>query len=77
MQDCPWSIPILSIGMETRMITKDVSITGTPFEIDRIWIEDGRLSYTRKGDSLVYSGPGKPGIKALISALQEILKALE
>ena len=58
------------------MITKDISITGTPFEIDRIWVEDGRLFYTRKGDSLVYSGPSKPGIKALISALQEIFKGL-
>ena len=59
------------------MITKDISITGSPFEIDRVWVEDGRLFYTRKEDSLVYSGPSKSGIKALISALQEISKALK
>ena len=59
------------------MVTKDVSIPGAPFEIERIWIEDGRLFYTRQGDSLVSTGPSKPGVKALIAALQEIFKALE
>ena len=58
------------------MVTKDVSVPSSPFEIERIWIEDGRLFYTRQGDSLVSAGPGKPAVKALIAALQEILKAL-
>ena len=31
------------------MVTKDVSVPGAPFEIERVWIEDGRLSYTRTG----------------------------
>ena len=59
------------------MMAKDVSIPGAPFEIERIWIEDGRLFYTRQGDSLVATGPSKPGVKALIAALQEILRALK
>jgi hypothetical protein len=59
------------------MVIKDVSISGAPFEIERIWIEDGRLFYTRQGDSLVSTGPGKPGVKALIAALQEILRTLK
>ena len=59
------------------MVTKDVSIPGAPFEIERIWIEDGHLFYTRQGDSLVSTGPGKPGVKALLAALQEILRALK
>ena len=57
------------------MVTKDVSVPGAPFEIERVWIEDGRLSYTRRGDSLVSAGPTRVGVKALIAALQEILKA--
>ena len=59
------------------MVTKDVSVPGAPFEIERIWIDDGRLLYTRQGDSLVSTGPSKPGVKALIAALQEILKAMK
>ena len=43
------------------MVTQDVSIPGAPFEIARIGIEDGRLFYTRQGDSLVSPGPTKPG----------------
>jgi hypothetical protein len=57
------------------MITKDLTVPGAPFGIERIWIEDGRLSYTRQGDSLVSGGPSKVGVKALITALQEILRA--
>ncbi|MGA2766455.1 MAG: hypothetical protein ABSG17_24185 [Spirochaetia bacterium] len=59
------------------MVTKDVSVSGAPFEIERVWIEDGRLFYTRQGDSLVSTGPSKPGVKVLIAALQEILKAMK
>jgi predicted GH43/DUF377 family glycosyl hydrolase len=59
------------------MVTKDVSVPATPFDIERVWIEDGRLFYTRQGDSLVYTGPSKSGVKALIAALQEILKAMK
>ena len=62
--------------LETGMITKDVSIPDAPFEIERVWIDDRRLFYTRRGDSLVYSGPDRTGVKALLAALQEILKAL-
>lgn len=58
------------------MITEDVSVPSAPFDIERIWIDDGRLFYTRRGDSLMYVGPGRPGVKAFIAALQEILKAL-
>jgi hypothetical protein len=64
-------------GLEAGMVIKDVSISGAPFEIERIWIEDGRLFYTRQGDSLVSIGPSKPGVKALIAALQEILRTLK
>jgi hypothetical protein len=59
------------------MVTKEVSPLGAPFEIERIWIEDGRLFYTRQRNSLVSTGPSKPGVKALIVALQEILRALK
>ena len=44
-------------GPEACMVTKDVSVPGTPFDIERIWVEDGRLFYTRQGDSLVSTGP--------------------
>jgi len=64
-------------GLEAGMVTKNISIPGAPFEIERIWIEDGRLYYTRQEDSLVSTGPSKPGVKALIAALQEILRALK
>ena len=57
------------------MVTKDVSVPGTPFGIERIWIEDGRLRYTRQGDSIVEAGPNRAGLKALIDALNVILKA--
>ena len=33
------------------MITKDIGIPGAPFEIERMWIDDGHLFYTRRGDS--------------------------
>lgn len=59
------------------MVTRDISVPGAPLEIERIWIDDGRLFYTRRGDSLVYPGPGEPGLRALISALQEMLTALK
>ena len=58
------------------MITKDVSIAGAPFEIERMWIDDGRLFYTRREDLLVYSGPDRSVVKAFVAVLHEILKAL-
>ena len=59
------------------MVTKNVDLRDAPFGIERIWIEDGRLFVTRQGDSLVSAGPNRAGVKALIAALQEIVKAMK
>jgi hypothetical protein len=71
------SFSLRNVDWRLVMVIKEVSPLGAPFEIERIWIEDGRLFYTRQGDSLVATGPSKPGVKALIVALQEILRALK
>ena len=71
------SFSLRNVDWRLVMVIKEVSPLGAPFEIERIWIEDGRLFYTRQGDSLVSTGPSKPGVKALIVALQEILRALK